>query len=53
MTDYAREAGTLAQKIGAYDALSNLARNPEALLTALERGLGVPRDPGEDILLYP
>jgi hypothetical protein len=53
MTDYAREAGTLAQKIGAYDALSNLARNPEALLGALERGLGVPRDPGEDILLYP
>ncbi len=53
LADYAKEAAAVAAPIGAFDALGNVAREPVALFEALERGLEVPKDLPEAILLYP
>jgi hypothetical protein len=53
LADYARFAAAVAAPVGAFDALGNVARDPVALFEAVERGLAVPRDLPEAVLLYP
>lgn len=50
--DYAREAAKVAARLTPYDAWSNLARQPAAVLEALTKGLDLPAAPPEHILLY-
>lgn len=51
LADYAREAARVAERIGAFDAWSNLARHPEAVLEALKKGLDLPDTAPDQTLL--
>jgi hypothetical protein len=50
LRDYARESGNVAMKVSGYDTFANIARNPQALFEALEKGLDLPQDPPDDLL---
>jgi hypothetical protein len=52
LSDYAREAARVAAKTGAFDAWSNVARQPEALLEALKKGLDLPDTTPDQTLLF-
>lgn len=49
---YAREAARVADVQRAFDAVTSLARNPEAVLAALTTGLALDRDRPSTSLLY-
>jgi hypothetical protein len=52
LSDYAREAARVAARFAAYDAWSNAARQPEAALETLKKGLDLPEPAPEHVLLY-
>ena len=51
LADYAREAARVAERIGAFDAWSNVARHPEAVFEALKKGLELPDTAPDQTLL--
>jgi hypothetical protein len=50
-SDYAREAARVAERLTAFEAWSNLARQPAATLEALTKGLELPDPAPEHLLL--
>jgi hypothetical protein len=52
LPSYAREAARVADAQRAFDAVTSLARNPEAVLAALTKGLELDRDRPITSLLY-
>jgi hypothetical protein len=47
---YAAAADAIARARPAFETLTNLARSPEALFEAVEKGLSVPHDPPDDLI---